>query len=82
MIALDRDQLRARAQDRAGQAAGAGTNLEGGLVFQGAGDGGDAVQQLLVQQEILAQRLARLKPVGGDDVSKGRKFGAEFSSHE
>src|SRR3546814_6557049 len=55
-------------------------DLEGGLAFQRAGNGGDAVQQLLVQQEILAQRLARLQSMGGDHLSQRRERSEEHTS--
>src|SRR3546814_11849379 len=56
-------------------------DLEGGLAFQRAGNGGDAVQQLLVQQEILAQRLARLQSMGGDHLSQRRERPTGIGSH-
>jgi len=74
-VALDRDQPRPGAQDGAGQAAGTRPNLEGRLVLERSGNGRDPVQQLLVQQEILAERLVRLQPMGGDDVSQRRELG-------
>ena|GEM_PF-3266249 len=80
-VALDRDQLAAGAQDRAGQAAGAGADLERGLILDAAGNGGDPVEQLFVEQEILAKRLAGLKPMGGDHVAQRRQSGAGVSRH-
>ena len=40
-----------------------------------AGDGGDAGQQLAVEQEVLAECLGRGQPVAGDDLAQGRECG-------
>ena len=79
VVAFDRDELCACAQDGAGQAAGAGADLEGGLAIQGAGNGGDPVEQLFVEQEILAQRLAGSEAMARDHVAQGRQCRASVT---
>ena len=69
-VALDRDDLRAGVEQGAGQAAGAGADFVDGGAVERAGEGGDPGEQLPVEDEILAQRLARLQPVAGDDVAQ------------
>ena len=49
---------------------GPGPDLVDGLPVERAGDGGDPGEQLAVEDEILAERLARLQPVAGDDVAQ------------
>ena len=73
LVALDRDEPCACAQDGTGQAAGAWADLEGGLAIQGAGNGGYPVEQLFVEQEILAQRLAGGEAMAGDHIAQGRQ---------
>ena len=55
-----------------GKTTGAGTDLENRLAVQVAGDTGDAVEQLGIQQEILTKRLRCRKAVPGDDLPQGR----------
>jgi hypothetical protein len=40
-----------------------------------AGQRGDAIEQLLVEQEVLPQRLGGLKPVARDDIAQRRGSG-------
>ena len=69
-VALDRDDRRAGIEQRAGQAAGAGADFIDRCAFERPGDRGDPRQQLAVEDEILAERLARAEPVAGDDVAQ------------
>jgi hypothetical protein len=60
-VHLDGGDLCAGAQQGAGQPAGAGADLQHlACPAELAGDGGDAIEQLLVEQEVLAQRLGGL----------------------
>ena len=69
-VALDRDDLGAGVEQRAGQAARAGADFIDGCAVERSRDGGDARQQLAVEDEILAERLGRLQAVAGDDVAQ------------
>ncbi|MCY1172551.1 hypothetical protein D9M73_126870 [compost metagenome] len=69
MVALDRGDACARRQQGAGQAAGAGANLQHLGVVQVAGNARDPRQQLRVEQEVLPQRLARIQAITRDDVA-------------
>ena len=69
-VALDRDHIRAGLEQRARQPAGAGPDLIDGLAVERAGHGRDPGQQLPVEDEVLAERLARLEPVPRDDVAQ------------
>ena len=73
MVPFDGDEPRARPQDGAGKAAWARTDFEGRLVLQIARDGGNTVQQLLIQQEVLPQRLAGLQTVRSDYLAQRRQ---------
>ena len=68
---------RLRLEQGAGQAAGAGADLINPLAVQRAGNRGDPREQLPVEDEILAERLARAEPVPGDDVAQ--RLGARGS---
>ena len=65
-VALDRDDVaRAFEQQRAGEAAGAGPDLDHvGMVERRRG-ARDAARQVEVEQEILAERLLRARARGG-----------------
>src|SRR5205085_5113083 len=64
----DRDHFGAGAEQGAGEAAGAGADFVDALPREIAGNPGDAVEQLLVEEEILAERLGGGEPVAGDDL--------------
>ncbi len=79
-VALDRGDRGARLQQCAGQPARAGADLEDFGAGQVARHLGDARQQLMVEQEILPQRLACAETVPADDVTKRRQFGHRLSA--
>src|SRR3546814_13388578 len=72
VVALDRDHPCAGTEQRARQAAGTGTDLEHRLAIEIAGQCGDAVEELFVEQEILPERLARREAVRAHRVAKRR----------
>jgi hypothetical protein len=67
----------APARSSAGEAAGAGADFEDIGARKLAGNGRDAVEQLFVEQEILAERLGREQPVAGDDLAQRGSSGRE-----
>ena len=73
-VALDRDHLRrAFREQRAGEAAGTGTDLDDGDARERPGRAGDLSGQVEVEEEVLAERLAGVKPVRRDDVAQRRQ---------
>ena len=73
-VALDRDDVAgALGEQRAGQAAGAGADLEHVAGGEVAGAAGDLGGQVEVEQEVLAERLARREAVRGDDLAQRRQ---------
>ena len=80
-VALDRGDARPRRQQRAGEAAGAGADLQHLGVRQVARYGGDAREELTVEEEVLAQRLGRLQAMTRDDVAQWRKPGWRQVGH-
>ena len=68
-VAFDGHDRRATIEQGTRQAAGAGADFIDASARERAGDGGDPGKQLPVEDEILAERLARLEPVAGDDVT-------------
>ncbi len=70
-VALDGDDRRARDEQGARQAPRTGTHFINALALERAGDGGDTGEELSVEDEILAQRLARAEAMTGDDVAQG-----------
>ena len=74
VVALDRDHLCPGAEQRAGQPAGAGADLEHRGAVQIAGNRSDAIEQLFVEQEILAERLARLQPMRAHRLAQRRQM--------
>ena len=74
LVALDGDDLlRALRQQRAGEAAGAGADLHHHYALQRPGGARDAAGQIEIEQEILAERLARIEPERGDDLAQRRQ---------
>ena len=55
MVTLDGSDDRTCVNQRTGQAAGTGANLEHRLSFEGAGHTRDTIKQLRVEQEVLAK---------------------------
>ena len=75
-VALDRDHAaRAGGEERAGQPAGTGPDLEHGAAAQIAGGTGDPGEQLRVEQEMLAQPLVRPQLKALDDRAQRRQIG-------
>ena len=69
-VAFDRDDfLRALGEQRAGQAAGAGADFDDDDACKRAGGARDPSGQIEIEQEILAERLARIEAVRGDDFA-------------
>ena len=68
-VAFDRDDFGASLEKSACQAAGAWADFINGLSRQIAGDSRDPVQQLAIEQEVLAERLARREPVARDNFT-------------
>jgi len=59
----------AELQQRAGEAAGAGPDLDGGADGKVTGGAGDAARQIQVEQEMLAKRPPGAEPMAGDDLA-------------
>ena len=72
-VALDGDDLGAGAEQGSGQAARAGADLIDALALERARHARDPVEQLLVEDEILAQRLRRAEAVARDHFAQRRK---------
>ena len=72
-VHLDCGHAGAGAQQGARQPAGTRTHLEHLLPGKIAGHRGDPVEQLLVEQEVLPQRLGSAEAVAGDDFAQGRQ---------
>src|SRR4029079_130683 len=70
-VPLDRDYRGAGVEQRAGQAAGPGTDFINRFAGQRARDRRDAGQRWGVEDKILPQRLAGAEPVARDDVAQG-----------
>ena len=82
-VHLDGGHLRPGAQQRAGQAAGSGADFQHVLALQPARNGGDAIEQLFVEQEVLAQRLGGDQPVPVDHIAqRGEVACLDFARHE
>ncbi len=74
LVALDGDDaFGAMHQQRAGQAAGAGADLDDRGLREVAGGPRDLAGQIEVEQEILAERFLRLKPMTLDDFTQRRQ---------
>ena len=73
-VALDRhDALRPVHQQRAGQAARAGTDLDHRHVIERAGRARHLAGQIEIEQEILPERLLGLEAVAVDHVAQRRQ---------
>jgi hypothetical protein len=75
-VAFDGDHRGTLRQQGARQSAGARSDLDRGAVGQVAGGARDAGGQVEVEQEVLAERLARGKAVPRDDVAQRRQGGS------
>ena len=69
-ITLDRDDLRARSQQRMGQSTRAGPDFINGRTVERTRNCGNAREQLPVENEILSERLRGLQPVPCDDLAQ------------
>jgi hypothetical protein len=72
-VALDRGHGCTALEQRARQAAGAGTDLIDPRALERSRKRGDPREQLPIEDEVLAERLARAEPVAGDD--RAERFG-------
>ena len=73
-VALDGDHVAgALGEERAGEAAGAGADLEHVAGGEVAGAAGDLRGQVEVEEEVLAERLARREAVRGDHLAERRE---------
>ena len=68
-VPFDSDDFGTSLEKRTCQAAGAGADFIDGLSRQIAGDSRDPVQQLAIEQKVLAERLARREPVARDNFT-------------
>ncbi len=82
VVALDRHHIRPRFEQRAGQPAGAGADFIDGRAVQIAGNAGDTVEQLAVEQEILPERLAGAQAMPRDHLAQRRQAGNGFGLHD
>src|SRR5574338_1094063 len=69
-VALDADDLGSGLEQRSGQAARSRTHLIDGLAGTHPRDRGDPGEQVAVEDEILAERLARPQAMPADDVAQ------------
>jgi hypothetical protein len=78
-IALDRsDTAGARGQERPGETAGAGPDLDRVDAVERPRGAGDAPRQIEVEDEILAEAPARGDAVSGDDLAQRRRRGGRY----
>src|SRR6185369_4731487 len=85
-VPLDRDHCRTGVEKCAGQTAGARSDLVNRAALERPRDRGDPRKKLTVQNEILAERLARAEAVSSDDVAERLRAGAHavaarFNAH-
>src|SRR5205814_2650232 len=74
LVALDRHHaLRTLEEQRAREAAGSRTDLDHGPARERARDSGDAPRQVEVEDEILAQALARAELEAAQDLAQRRQ---------
>ena len=74
-VAFDRDDmLGAFRQQRARQAAGPGPDLDDGRAVERTRRAGDAAGEIEIEEEILAQRLAGVETMRGDDLAQRRQI--------
>ena len=78
-VHLDRGHPGPGLEQRAGQAAWAGSDFKHRLVPQIARNRRDPVEQMRVEQEVLTQCLRGGKAVAGDDVAQRGEFGIHAS---
>jgi hypothetical protein len=72
-VALDRSHVSGALQEkRPRQAAGSGSDLHHMRAGQRPAGARDAARQIEVEQKVLAERLSRPQPMGGDDLAERR----------
>lgn len=79
-VALDRRNRRSGIEQRAREAARAGTHLINALAFERTWNGRDPSQELTVEDEILSERLACAKAVAGNDLAERLCLAAQAAS--
>ena len=67
-------------QQRAGEAAGPGSDFDHRALSERAGGASDAARQVEVEQEMLAERLRGIEAVGGDGLAQRRQPGERLRS--
>ena len=73
-VALDRDDAaRAFSEQRTGQAAGTGADLDDRGLVERAGGAGDPARQVEVEEKILPVPALRRDGVSGDDLAQRRQ---------
>ena len=79
LVAFDRgDVLGTFQQQRSGETAGAGADLDDVGVIERRSLAGDAARQIEIEQEILAKRLTRPELEAANDVAKRRKLRRQY----
>ena len=73
LVALDRDHASPLRQQGTRQPAGPGADLHRRHALERAGGAGDARGEIEIEQEILAERLSRAKPVPPDHLPQWRQ---------
>ena len=74
VVALDRDHLaRAFGEQRAGEAAGSGPDLDHGDAVERARGAGDPAGEVEVEQEVLAERALGGERMAGDHLTQRRQ---------
>jgi hypothetical protein len=63
---------RAFEQQRTGEPAGSWADLDNCRLIERRGGARDPARQIEIEQEMLAEALARLEPMGGDDLPERR----------
>ena len=61
-------------EDRAGQAAGSGPDLDHGRVLERPGRAGDAAGEVEVEQEVLAERFLGREAMAAHHIAQGRQI--------
>ena len=79
-VTLDGGNVRACIEERMGQTSGPWSNLINSLTLQRSRNCCDPGEQLPVEDEVLAKRLARLKAKPGDDVAQRLRIAVQKPS--
>jgi hypothetical protein len=74
LVMLDRDHARgAEREQRAGQPARAGADLDDGGILERGGGARNPCRQIEIEQKILAERFAGRQRVGANDLAQWRE---------